>query len=252
MISTHLCECGCGQFTKLAPRTDRAKGWVKGEPLRFVLRHRIYHLVEFPEIPPDTPLDDRARLLQNRRARKSYRKHHEANKAKNRTRVDKKRAWKLANPDRIRASYKRRYAARKHIFAKRRAEFRKQHHAEVISYYAAYRKANKEKLSAYHYKRQAKLLSAGHHTAEEWIAMLAFYGHKCVRCGRSAPEVTITKDHVIPVTLGGSNDITNLQPLCKSCNSSKRQRSTDYRPSLPPFVQYLVEHQRTSQDQQRS
>jgi 5-methylcytosine-specific restriction endonuclease McrA len=39
----------------------------------------------------------------------------------------------------------------------------------------------------------------------------------------------LTEDHVVPLSLGGSNDIDNIQPLCKSCNSSKRGRHIDYR-----------------------
>lgn len=34
-----LCECECGQETRLAQRTDRALGWVKGQPIRFVNGH---------------------------------------------------------------------------------------------------------------------------------------------------------------------------------------------------------------------
>lgn len=34
-----LCECGCGQATKLAPCSDSTKGWIKGKPKRFVLGH---------------------------------------------------------------------------------------------------------------------------------------------------------------------------------------------------------------------
>jgi hypothetical protein len=34
-----LCECGCGNPTPIAPVTRRDKGWVKGQPLRFVCRH---------------------------------------------------------------------------------------------------------------------------------------------------------------------------------------------------------------------
>jgi hypothetical protein len=34
-----LCECGCGSTTRLAPYTDSARGWVKGEPLRFLRGH---------------------------------------------------------------------------------------------------------------------------------------------------------------------------------------------------------------------
>lgn len=35
-----LCECGCGTPTKIAPKTDRAKGWVKGQAFRFAYGHR--------------------------------------------------------------------------------------------------------------------------------------------------------------------------------------------------------------------
>lgn len=33
------CECGCGQLTRLAPKTLSARGWVKDEPIRFVNGH---------------------------------------------------------------------------------------------------------------------------------------------------------------------------------------------------------------------
>lgn len=34
-----LCECGCGRKTRIAPRTSRTIGWVKGEPIRFIRGH---------------------------------------------------------------------------------------------------------------------------------------------------------------------------------------------------------------------
>src|SRR5688500_4895354 len=36
-----LCECGCGQVAPIAPRTDSAKGYVKGQQLRFVYGHGL-------------------------------------------------------------------------------------------------------------------------------------------------------------------------------------------------------------------
>lgn len=44
------------------------------------------------------------------------------------------------------------------------------------------------------------------------------YGKKCVFCG-SRKDICI--DHIVPVIAGGSNNIENLQPLCRSCNSRK-------------------------------
>jgi len=34
-----LCECGCGRATKIAARTNRRWGHVKGEPLRYIVGH---------------------------------------------------------------------------------------------------------------------------------------------------------------------------------------------------------------------
>jgi hypothetical protein len=36
-----LCECGCGNAAPIATRTERARGWVKGQPIRFVNGHYI-------------------------------------------------------------------------------------------------------------------------------------------------------------------------------------------------------------------
>jgi hypothetical protein len=38
-MSTGLCECGCGNSTRIAPRNHAGKGWVKGQPLRFCMGH---------------------------------------------------------------------------------------------------------------------------------------------------------------------------------------------------------------------
>jgi 5-methylcytosine-specific restriction endonuclease McrA len=54
------------------------------------------------------------------------------------------------------------------------------------------------------------------------------YGGRCLCCGRN--DVTLTVDHIVPLVMGGSNDISNIQPLCRSCNCSKQAKNIDYRP----------------------
>lgn len=43
---------------------------------------------------------------------------------------------------------------------------------------------------------------------------------RCRACGARATEV----DHIIPLRLGGTHDLTNLQPLCASCHRRKTAR----------------------------
>ncbi|MFI6883403.1 HNH endonuclease [Streptosporangium canum] len=43
----------------------------------------------------------------------------------------------------------------------------------------------------------------------------------CHYCGAKAPAVEITIDHVVPVTLGGSDDPSNLVTACADCNNGK-------------------------------
>lgn len=57
-------------------------------------------------------------------------------------------------------------------------------------------------------------------------AVFDIYGDKCLCCGTSE---NISIDHIIPVRKGGENNISNFQPLCKSCNSKKGTKIIDYR-----------------------
>lgn len=69
----------------------------------------------------------------------------------------------------------------------------------------------------------------GKYTAEEFLELCELFGNVCLACGE---ETQLTADHVIPLAKGGSNDISNIQPLCRSCNSKKHTQSTDFRPKL--------------------
>jgi HNH endonuclease len=65
------------------------------------------------------------------------------------------------------------------------------------------------------------------HSGYEWAWMIEACGDRCLVCGST--ELPLTKDHVIPISQGGSDGIENLQPLCFSDNS--RQIGLDYRPA---------------------
>jgi len=50
--------------------------------------------------------------------------------------------------------------------------------------------------------------------------------YKCLKCGSKS---NLTIDHINPIYIGGENKLSNLQTLCKSCNSNKGIKFKDYR-----------------------
>ena len=51
----------------------------------------------------------------------------------------------------------------------------------------------------------------------------------CVACGISSLKRAIEVDHIVPVNMGGTSDLSNLQALCYKCNAQKRDRDdTDF------------------------
>lgn len=49
-------------------------------------------------------------------------------------------------------------------------------------------------------------------------------GYKCVYCGYFAD---LTIDHIVPVSRGGTNSVSNLATACRSCNSSKNDKTPE-------------------------
>jgi hypothetical protein len=46
-------------------------------------------------------------------------------------------------------------------------------------------------------------------------------GGKCIKC---AATDDLSIDHIVPIVKGGSDEDDNLRTLCRSCNSSKKDR----------------------------
>ena len=55
-------------------------------------------------------------------------------------------------------------------------------------------------------------------TNVEWQENLEYFDHSCAYCGS---KENITKDHIIPLTKGGTTSKSNMIPACNSCNTSK-------------------------------
>jgi 5-methylcytosine-specific restriction endonuclease McrA len=70
--------------------------------------------------------------------------------------------------------------------------------------------------------------AAGCYEQAEWEALKRRYGFTCPACLRVEPAIVLTVDHVVPLSKGGSNNIENIQPLCRACNSRKHTETFLY------------------------
>lgn len=66
---------------------------------------------------------------------------------------------------------------------------------------------------------------------EEWFKHNRpniFGRYRCVGCGRMFTKDKIEIDHRIPKRKGGTDDLWNLQPMCRHCNRAKRERQSGF------------------------
>ena len=138
------------------------------------------------------------------------------------------RDWYANNRERA-IEYRRQHYIDHSDEYKARAAIRSIEHADEIRKYERKRylsRRDEVKRRSSHYSAWARG-SIGEWSQEEWDTLCELANHKCMCCGK---EETV-RDHIVPIADGGDNWITNLQVLCRSCNSSKGNRhSIDYRP----------------------
>lgn len=73
-------------------------------------------------------------------------------------------------------------------------------------------------------KRFHQQRTGGKFDTAAFVAKTLRLGSRCQLCGAHATVRKLSVDHIIPVSKGGTNSISNLQPLCLPCNIHKRDK----------------------------
>lgn len=90
-------------------------------------------------------------------------------------------------------------------------------------------------------KRYKKMYgSEGFFTYEQWKRVVDFYCGPARLCLSCKDKKFIIPDHIHSASLGGSNYIVNIQPICVNCNSAKRSDDTDFRPDKGLFCEIIA------------
>lgn len=74
-------------------------------------------------------------------------------------------------------------------------------------------------------RRVAEAGSYGEYRWSDFVRIAAKFGGRCAYC--EEPSDRLDPDHVVPLSKGGPNTVSNLLPACPSCNSDKQALSLD-------------------------
>lgn len=115
------------------------------------------------------------------------------------------RAWKAANPDKVRAIWERTYA---------------RHREKRLARIAEWARANPVARAAIRDRRRAREVGAiGDYTPDDVSALLTKQGRQCRYCNAKLTKFHV--DHFIPLSRGGMNSPENLVLSCPTCNFRK-------------------------------
>lgn len=139
----------------------------------------------------------------------------------------KARQWAVNNPERAAASQEAWRVSHREQFNQRQREWAERNPLRRREIARRSKHRHRASVARKEQRRRDRLASnAGDYTVEEWQALCMRYGNVCLACGSTG---RLSVDHIVPICKGGSNDISNIQPLCLPCNRRKHMRVIDYR-----------------------
>ena len=165
--------------------------------------------------------------------------------------AERNKAWIKAHPEEAK-QYSRNYhwSHREEVLAKAKKKLKE--NTKFREHKKAYREAHKEERKQYLQENKdaineqrrayyqtpngnAIVTRSGHKrrnadvpntlTFEQWMKIIEQQNNKCLGCGkRFTKKDPATRDHIVPIGSRGGLTFENVQALCRSCNTSKKDK----------------------------
>jgi 5-methylcytosine-specific restriction endonuclease McrA len=218
-------------------RHSQCKACVKAYAQENAEKLREYHRA-YREANAETLREQKREYAQENAER--LREYHRAREANAEALREYGRAYFAANSEVLLAKQKARYEANKEkilgqqhnyylanidIIRKRQRAYYEANADTIRAYNRKFAAEHPElRLVSYHKRRALIKGNGGTYTVAEKRMLYENQRGLCAYCERSEK---LTIDHIIPISKGGSNDISNICLACLRCNLSKREKTPE-------------------------
>ena len=138
----------------------------------------------------------------------------------------RKREHYARNKKRILAAHREYRRRSRDAASRRRREYYVRNRERILAYMRQYAREHRDQYRAHwHARRAREIRASGRFTAAEFRRLTDQFEGRCAYCGGLGP---LTADHRTPLSrpeLQPTNDIGNILPACRPCNSSKGRKT---------------------------
>jgi 5-methylcytosine-specific restriction endonuclease McrA len=138
------------------------------------------------------------------------------------------RQWRINNIERKRENDRKYYEENKEEVLKKNRKYAKNNPEVLKKAIKKWQDNNPHLVAAISARRRARMQNAeGFFTGKDIQNIFESQNFMCVGCDSDLKNKKFHVDHIMPLSLGGSNWPTNLQILCPKCNLTKHAKHPD-------------------------